>query len=245
MFVSARERRDPAYGTRVGRAPGRCISQTRRAPSAARSSRALCCCRARHPASATILALWRRCRSAAGIDSDRRAARGAGPAPTVVFLARRRWAVVLAARGRRSALISGACFLPRKARDEERGVTESSPSRRCPAAAGGCSRTATRCRRRRCSTSGTCARWRTFRCSRGCAPARVLVIGFGVGNTTHAATLHPSVERVDVADLSRHVLEHAELFQRRQPRRARDPRVASTSTMAASTCRCSRERPTI
>jgi spermidine synthase len=44
-------------------------------------------------------------------------------------------------------------------------------------------------------------------------PSRVLVIGFGVGNSTHAATLHPSVERVDVADLSRHVLEHASYFR--------------------------------
>ena len=43
-------------------------------------------------------------------------------------------------------------------------------------------------------------------------PERVLVIGFGVGNTTHAATLHPSVQQVDVADLSRHVLEHAGYF---------------------------------
>ncbi len=39
------------------------------------------------------------------------------------------------------------------------------------------------------------------------------MIGFGVGNSTHAATLHPSVERVDVADLSRHVLEHASYFR--------------------------------
>ena len=31
-------------------------------------------------------------------------------------------------------------------------------------------------------------------------PRTVLVIGFGVGNTTHAATLHPSVERVDLAE---------------------------------------------
>jgi spermidine synthase len=44
-------------------------------------------------------------------------------------------------------------------------------------------------------------------------PARVLVIGFGAGNSTHAATLHPSVERVEVADLSRHVLEHAGYFR--------------------------------
>jgi Flp pilus assembly protein TadD/SAM-dependent methyltransferase len=43
-------------------------------------------------------------------------------------------------------------------------------------------------------------------------PERVLVIGFGVGNTTHAATLHPSVKRVEVADLSKDVLAHAEYF---------------------------------
>ena len=44
-------------------------------------------------------------------------------------------------------------------------------------------------------------------------PERVLVIGFGVGNTTHAATLHTSVKQVDVADLSRHILEHAAYFR--------------------------------
>ncbi|HEY6510009.1 MAG TPA: hypothetical protein VIY56_18430, partial [Vicinamibacterales bacterium] len=44
-------------------------------------------------------------------------------------------------------------------------------------------------------------------------PTRVLVIGFGVGNTTHAATLHPSVTRVDVVDLSPHVLDHASYFR--------------------------------
>jgi spermidine synthase len=43
-------------------------------------------------------------------------------------------------------------------------------------------------------------------------PERVLVIGFGVGNTTHAATLHSSVARVDVADLSRNILQHASHF---------------------------------
>ena len=43
-------------------------------------------------------------------------------------------------------------------------------------------------------------------------PETVLVIGFGVGNTTHAATLHPSVRRVDVADLSRGILTHAGYF---------------------------------
>jgi predicted membrane-bound spermidine synthase len=44
-------------------------------------------------------------------------------------------------------------------------------------------------------------------------PERVLVIGFGVGNTTHAATLHSSVTRVEVADLSRNILEHAVYFR--------------------------------
>jgi len=44
------------------------------------------------------------------------------------------------------------------------------------------------------------------------APETVLVIGFGVGNTTQAATLHPSVQRVDLADLSRDILAHAGYF---------------------------------
>ena len=44
-------------------------------------------------------------------------------------------------------------------------------------------------------------------------PEDVLVIGFGVGNTTHAATLHPSVRRVDLADLSRDILAHATYFE--------------------------------
>ncbi len=43
-------------------------------------------------------------------------------------------------------------------------------------------------------------------------PEIVLVIGFGVGNTAHAATLHPSVRRVEVADLSRGILAHAGYF---------------------------------
>src|SRR5207247_7430930 len=43
-------------------------------------------------------------------------------------------------------------------------------------------------------------------------PSDVLVIGFGVGNTTHAASLHPSVQRVDIADLSKDVLRHAVFF---------------------------------
>jgi len=43
-------------------------------------------------------------------------------------------------------------------------------------------------------------------------PQRVLVLCFGVGNTAHAATLHPSVHRVDVVDLSRHILQHSRYF---------------------------------
>ncbi len=44
-------------------------------------------------------------------------------------------------------------------------------------------------------------------------PDSVLVIGFGVGNTTHAATLYPSVRRVDVAELSRDILGYAGHFK--------------------------------
>ena len=44
------------------------------------------------------------------------------------------------------------------------------------------------------------------------SPQSVLVIGFGVGNSTQAATLHPSVTRVELADLSRDILAHADYF---------------------------------
>jgi spermidine synthase len=57
-------------------------------------------------------------------------------------------------------------------------------------------------------------------------PTRVLVIGFGVGNTTHAATLHASVTRVDVADVSRHVLDHAAYFRDANHDVLRSPKVA-------------------
>ena len=58
------------------------------------------------------------------------------------------------------------------------------------------------------------------------APTRVLVIGFGVGNSTQAATLHPSVERVDVADLSRDILDHAGYFSDANNDVLKDPRVS-------------------
>jgi spermidine synthase len=57
-------------------------------------------------------------------------------------------------------------------------------------------------------------------------PQSVLVIGFGVGNTTHAATLHPSIRRVEVADLSRGILAHADYFADVNQRVLGDPRVA-------------------
>ena len=55
--------------------------------------------------------------------------------------------------------------------------------------------------------------------------SRVLVIGFGVGNSTHAATLHPSVERVDVVDLSRDILDRARYFRDANADVLKDPRV--------------------
>jgi spermidine synthase len=56
-------------------------------------------------------------------------------------------------------------------------------------------------------------------------PEVVLVIGFGVGNTTHAATLHPSIRRVEVADLSRGILAHAGYFKEANRDVLNDPRV--------------------
>ena len=56
-------------------------------------------------------------------------------------------------------------------------------------------------------------------------PDSVLVIGFGVGNTTQAATLHPSVRRVEVADLSREILAHASYFSDVNKQVLDDPRV--------------------
>ena len=58
------------------------------------------------------------------------------------------------------------------------------------------------------------------------SPDRVLVIGFGVGNTTAAATLHPSVTRVEVADLSRNVLDHAGFFSESNANVISSPRVS-------------------
>ena len=57
-------------------------------------------------------------------------------------------------------------------------------------------------------------------------PEAVLVIGFGVGNTTHAATLHPTVRRVDVVDVSGHVLAHAGYFNEANRDVLSDRRVA-------------------
>jgi spermidine synthase len=56
-------------------------------------------------------------------------------------------------------------------------------------------------------------------------PETVLVIGFGVGNTTHAATMHPSIRRVEVADLSRGILAHAGYFRDVNRDVLQDPRV--------------------
>ncbi len=57
-------------------------------------------------------------------------------------------------------------------------------------------------------------------------PRTALVIGFGVGNTTHAITLHPTIRRVEVADLSRAILGHAGYFADANHHVLDDPRVA-------------------
>jgi len=56
-------------------------------------------------------------------------------------------------------------------------------------------------------------------------PEAALVVGFGVGNSTHAATLHPTIRRVDVADLSRDILASAGYFRDVNRDVLADPRV--------------------
>jgi spermidine synthase len=58
------------------------------------------------------------------------------------------------------------------------------------------------------------------------SPRSVVVICFGVGNTLHAASLHPSVERLDVVDLSRNVLSHAHHFSATNGDVLKNPRVS-------------------
>jgi predicted membrane-bound spermidine synthase len=45
------------------------------------------------------------------------------------------------------------------------------------------------------------------------SPRSVLVICFGVGNTLHAASLHPTIRRLDTVDLSEQILKHASYFR--------------------------------
>ncbi|MFH2108067.1 MAG: tetratricopeptide repeat protein [Chrysiogenia bacterium] len=45
------------------------------------------------------------------------------------------------------------------------------------------------------------------------SPRSVLVICFGVGNTLHAASLHPTIQSLDVVDLSEQILNHAPYFR--------------------------------
>jgi len=58
------------------------------------------------------------------------------------------------------------------------------------------------------------------------APERVLVIGFGVGNTLHAASLHPSIRRLEMVDLSSHILAQAPYFSVTNGGVITDPRVS-------------------
>jgi spermidine synthase len=57
-------------------------------------------------------------------------------------------------------------------------------------------------------------------------PESILVIGFGVGNTLYSTTLHPTVRRVEIADLSAQVLSHAGYFQATNHGVLSNPRVA-------------------
>ena len=57
-------------------------------------------------------------------------------------------------------------------------------------------------------------------------PKDVLVICFGVGSTLHSASLHESLERIEIADLSRNVLGHHGYFAHSNAGVLDDPRVS-------------------
>lgn len=56
-------------------------------------------------------------------------------------------------------------------------------------------------------------------------PRRVLLIGFGVGNTAAAIAAHDTVKEIDVVDLNRTVLQTAPEFERTNDRAYLDPRM--------------------
>lgn len=56
-------------------------------------------------------------------------------------------------------------------------------------------------------------------------PKTALVICFGVGTTAHAASAHPSLERLEIVDMSKAVLEHASYFADTNGNVLADPRV--------------------
>lgn len=57
-------------------------------------------------------------------------------------------------------------------------------------------------------------------------PKRVLVICFGIGNTLHAASLHRSVEQLEVVDLSKNIMKHAHYFSMSNHNIIEDERVS-------------------
>ncbi|MDH3978198.1 MAG: hypothetical protein OEU86_06745, partial [Gammaproteobacteria bacterium] len=57
------------------------------------------------------------------------------------------------------------------------------------------------------------------------SPSSALVICFGVGNTLHATTLHSSLKRIDMVDISENVLNHNEYFADTNFGALKDPRV--------------------
>ena len=56
-------------------------------------------------------------------------------------------------------------------------------------------------------------------------PQKALVIAYGVGNTTHAVSLHESLERIDVVDLSEDILSVSKYFESSNSGVLENPRV--------------------
>ena len=226
--VSARQRGDPARGA-IGRPPrGRALSlqhRRRRLRLAGRRLPAAAVARDpgqrdgvddRRPRSPSCRSRWR--------DSGGNAGGGRLAGSIAPRAARRSWRVAAAASGLRHRPGAGAPGRRRTAaHDARRAHRGRRGDRIARQRTHGCSPTATRCRRRRRLSQRYMRALAHIPLLAIDGPEAVLVIGFGVGNTTHAATLHPSIRRVEVADLSTDILASRRLLQRRQRRRAARP----------------------
>ena len=240
---------DDSAGRTIGRPPRRrpLSLEHRRRGRAARSRPASCSCRrsASRPAPRVLmlvgaLAIVPLAAGDAGANSGRPSGRSSLASAALVACGRCcRPATSSTGRWRARTTANGA----HDARRADRGRRGHRAARR---RTHGCSPTAIRCRRRTPLSQRYMRALAHIPLLAIESPEAVLVIGFGVGNTTHAATLHPSIRRVEVADLSTDILASRRLLQGTPTATCCATRAwRCTSTTAGSICRCSRRARTI